>query len=313
MSFKTRHVLTDHSAGIATTFLFLLAGLCGSLIVAYAIAGTRISTAPDQAGLWYKAGPLTSNKFDHCVNPSTRQLFGGIADDTFTYPAGQRTYEFAKGKVADDDGNGVDAAPITVLTKDNIELSVEGVARFTLNTDCLSLRKFHESVGIKFAAHMDGDRTSAGWRSMLRVYLRNSLQRAMNEATQEVSWKDLYNSTAEKKKWETRVNELLPRFVEQSMGGEYFENYSLTIQKPTLPEPLLNALTATQVAIQENAAQEKRNTTVKTELESIRELVKVLGPDAYNVYKAIQDGKIEVMPIPTGSGVVISPSAKVGN
>jgi hypothetical protein len=298
------------TGAVGKLFAFAAIAFTVFLLLAYMVAGTRISTQPDQAGIWFKAGPLSATKFDHCVAPSTKELIGGLADKTYKYPAGQRTYEMAAHQPGQAPGDGApDAGAITVLTKDNIELTVEGVARFTLDTTCGSLQKFHEKIGIKYAAWMDGDKTSDGWRSMLRVYLRASMQRAMNEATQEVNWKDLYNSTAEKTKWENRVNELLPRYVEQAMGDSYFGNYSLTIQKPTLPPKLQEALNDTQVAVEQNNAQGKRNETVATELQSIAKLVNVLGPEGYNVYQAIKDGKIDVMPIPSGSGVVVQPKS----
>lgn len=258
-------------------------------------ANTSISTEPDQQGLWYKAGPFTSTSFDHCVLPGTRQLTGGLADKTFVYPAGQRTYEFAAGSP--------DTGPIVALTKDNIELTTSGVVRFYLTTDCETLQAFHEKIALKESAAMNGGETSEGWHKVLRVYLQASLQRAVNEATQEFNWKELYNDVAVKAKWETKVSELLPRFVQQGMDGEYFQNYSLTIQKPTLPEELVKALQDTQTAIEQNNAQVERNATVQTEAESIKRLVDILGPQGYNTYQAIKDGRMPIYTIPQGSGV----------
>lgn len=285
----------------------------GSAIVAIVLAlvgvvfffnATQINTEPDQQGLWYKAGPFTSTHFDHCVKPGERQLFGGVADKTFVYPAGQRTFEYNNSGTAD-------TGSIVALTKDNVELSTDGVVRFSLTFDCETLKNFHEQIGLKFNAEMKDGTTSDGWRDMLNVYLRASLQRAVNEATQEFNWKELYNDVAVKAKWEAKVSELLPRFVKQGMDGEYFDNYSLTIQKPTLPAELQKALQDTQTAIEQNNAQVERNATIQTEAESIARLVAILGPEGYNVYQAIKDGKISVMPIPSGSSVNLNPANPV--
>jgi regulator of protease activity HflC (stomatin/prohibitin superfamily) len=267
---------------------------------------TSISTEPDQVGLWYKAGPLTSTHFDHCVDPGTRQLFGGLDDNTYTYPAGIRTYEFHS-------GGSQDVAPVKALTKDNLELTVSGVVRFQLNTDCKVLQKFHEQIGLKTNSFMNGDKTSDGWNTMLATFLQQSLQRAVNEATQDFNWKDLYSSTEVKASWEKKVAELLPTYVKQGMGDEYFDNYSLTIQKPELPTALLQALQDTQTAVEQNNAQKQRNTQVETEIQSIAKLVAILGPEGYNTYQAIKDGKINVMPIPQGSSFNVTspvPAAK---
>lgn len=285
-----------------------IAGFVAVAVVLFAIialfTNTSINTEPDQQGIWYKAGPLTSTHFDHCVLPGTRELTGGLADKTFVYPAGQRTFEYR-------DGEGADSGVIVALTKDNVELKTSGVVRFSLTDDCALLQKFHEQIGIKYNAKMDGSKTSDGWREMLNVYLQTSLQRAVNEATQEFNWKELYNDVAVKAAWEKKVSELLPRFVQQSMDGEYFSNYSLTIQKPNLPDDLLKALQDTQTAVEQNNAQKQRNATVETETESIKRLVDILGPEGYNTYQAIKDGKITIYPIPQGSGVIVNGAPEV--
>lgn len=267
------------------------------MLLSYALFGTRISTAPDQAGLWVKGGVFQAKKIDHCVDPSTKELVGGLMDKTYEYPAGQRTYKF--------DAGTADIPAIKSLSDDNVELTLTGVIRFTLDTSCKRLKKFHQNIGIKFAAWMDDDNTSDGWREMLSTYLQPSLKRAMNVATAEVTWKDLYDKNDVRSAWEARVSELLPKYVKQSMGDDYFSNFQITAQKPELPAPLVDALQATQVAVEQNNAQLKRNATVQTELDSIRDLVKVLGPNGYNTYKAIQDGKITVYPIPEGSSVIV--------
>jgi hypothetical protein len=269
-----------------------------ALILSLIVLGnnTSINTAPNEQGLWYKSGPLTSTSFDHCVKPGTRELTGGLADQTFVYPAGQRTYVFS------DNGAG-DTGPIVALTKDNIELTTTGVVRFDLTSDCEVLRQFHEQIALKDKAYITEE--NEGWKKVLQTYLQASLQRAVNEATQEFNWKELYNDVNVKAAWEKKVSELLPRLVKQGMNGEYFANYSLTIQKPTLPADLLKALQDTQTAIEQNNAQKERNAQVQTEAESIKRLVDILGPEGYNTYQAIKDGKISIYPIPQGSGVIV--------
>lgn len=288
-------------------FLKLIGAAIGLALVATLIfLGpnlTSINTQPDQKGLWYKAGPLTSTHFDHCVDPGSRERWKAVADKTFTYPAGQRTFVYG-------DTPNADTTTIVALTKDNVELTTNGVVRFYLTDDCKLLQKFHEQIGLNKAAYMDGDgNLSDGWREVLNIYLKESLQRAVNEATQEFNWKELYNDVKVKADWEKKVSELLPRFVKQGMDGEYFENYSLTIQKPILPPKLQTALQETQTAIEDNNAQKQRNNTVETEAESIKRLVDILGPDGYNTYQALKNGQITVMPIPQGSGIMVAPTA----
>jgi SPFH domain / Band 7 family len=292
---------TSHKPSIALRIVAVVGCLALVFGVIAAIFSTRFSTAPDQAGLHYNAGPLSSTKFADCVEPGTR-VWNGPGDKHYAYPSGQRTFTLG---VAAPDGTTVDSGPLIALTKDNIELSVTGVVSFTLNTDCDTLREFHEKIGLKFEAAMDGNMTSDGWHQMLNVYLQQSLQRAVNDATQDLEWRSLYNDSTVKAAWEESVREALPTYVRQAMGGDYFSNFSITIQKPDLPSDLAEALRATQVAVEQNNAQSKQNERVATELESIAALVAVLGPDGYNTYQAIKDGRIDIYPIPQGSSVIV--------
>lgn len=254
---------------------------------------TRYSTGPDEVALHYSAGPLSSTEFADCIPASTR-VWNGPGDKHYGYPGGQRTFTFSL------DENTADSTPIVALTKDNIELTTSGVVSFELNVNCDTLREFHEKIGLKFF------NSGAGWAGILNTYLQQSLQRAVNDATQDLNWRELYNDPAIKMKWEESVKTKLPTYVRQAMGGDYFQNFTVTIQKPDLPTDLADALRATQVAAEQNNAQKQQNARIETETESIKRLVEILGPDGYNTYQAIKDGRVTVYPIPQGSSVMIN-------
>lgn len=285
-----------------------LFAIVGALVLGgLALTGcSSVSTNPDQVALHYSAGPFSSTKFSDCVDPSTK-AWDGPSDKHFSYPAGQRTYDF-KG-----DGSGADSPALTVVAAGTgkkgadtqVELKQEGTLTFTFNTtDCETLRAFHEKIGLKYGADKAGLK---GLDALLDTYLGGPLQRALSEASQGVDWKTYYSDAKVRNDVETRAVELLPGYVSELAGGEYFSNFSVQLQRPNLPQSLIDALQATQVAIEQNNAQKERNTQVQSELESIRDLVKVLGPDGYNTYQAIKDDKIQIVPIPQGSGVVVNP------
>ena len=201
-------------------------------------------------------------------------------------------------------------------SNDDLELTVEGVVTFTLNPTCEVLREWHERIGLKYEAD-----TPEGWVEMLVTYIGQPLNRALDDATKEYSWRDLYTSAEAKAEWEQKVGELLSVYIaEQSGGGDFFcaPNYpgaedqecgtpQLTIQQPIPPEDVRQALTRAQTAIEETAAQEEENKRVEMELEAIKQLVDVLGPEGYILYEALKDGKIEVVPVPQGGAVNITP------
>ncbi|MER7130459.1 SPFH domain-containing protein [Streptosporangium saharense] len=274
---------------------------------------SRVSTQPDEMVLHYAGGLFEPIKFERCINPSSGATLLGPGDTPYSYPFGQRTFDFSDAKDAE-------SRPLSVVSKDNVEMTVSGVATFTLNTDCRTLQRFHEKIGLKFRAYYE-DGESEGWKRMLNLYMRVPLDRAMDAASQEFEWRGLFNDPKVKQAWEARVGVLARQFIEETGGADYFcnPNYtgsggcgdiSLTIQKPEPPEALVNALADEQAAKTENIAQAQRNAKVRTELESIKDLVKVLGPQGAVLWQAIQKGQVSVVPIPQGSNLNINPSAR---
>ena len=270
--------------------------------VAALTACSSASPAPDQEAVRYDSPPFQGTSFAKCVQPGGYDMAAPwTGADFYAYPAGQRTYQFTG------DGKNADAPAFTANTQDGVEMTVSGVVAFRLTDDCDRLREFHERIGLKDAAYITDD--GAGWAKVLNKFLGSSIQRAVNDATQGRAWRALYADPKVKGEWEQQVKTLLPKYVEQAAGGPYFDQFSVTIQKPEIPADLSDALRATQVAVEQTAAQQKRNEQVTSELESIKALVAVLGPEGYNTYSAIKSGKIQVLPVPAGSPVLVQPKA----
>ncbi|MFC4529554.1 SPFH domain-containing protein [Sphaerisporangium dianthi] len=275
---------------------------------------TKVSTAPDEVRLHYAGGPFEAIKFVKCINPSSGATYLGPGDTSYSYPFGQRTFDFSGSPDAE-------SKPISIVSKDNVEMEVAGSATFTLNTSCETLRRFHEKIGLKYVAYFEGSQSSDGWRRMLNFYFKQPLDRAMDAASQEFEWKKLFNDPDAKQQWEARVGQLARQFIKETAGADYFcqPNFGgtgdcgdvvLTIQKPEPPQTLIDALAAEQSAKQQNLAQQQINTKVKTELESIKDLVKVLGPQGAILWKAIQDGRVQVVPVPQNGSINITPQSR---
>lgn len=262
-------------------------------LAALALTGCSITTPePDQVGISYDSGPLSDTTFQGCIDPGVRDVSGPF-DTGYVYPAGQRSYEFS-------DAPNAEAKPLSVVSKDNTELTVPGVATFTLTTDCKTLQRFHEQLGLKFRAFED-----AGWLKLLGVYVRQPLDRALDAASKEFEWKRLYTGT-DKQAWEERVKQLIPQFIKEQGGEGYFTGFSVTLQQPQPPQGVRDALASAQQAIEENNAQKNKNERVKTELQSIKELVDVLGWQGYIQLKAIEKGNVQYV-LPSGNSVAVPP------
>lgn len=266
--------------------------LLGAIAVFGLSACSVVQTEPDQQAIRYSDPFFGAKSFKECFDASSYDI-ASPTNTNYIYPAGQRVYN----------ANGTDGDFFSVTTKDGVTLSVEAAVRFELTSDCDTLRQFHEKIGLKTEAFTD-----TGWATVLNNYFRSPLNRALTDATQGMNWQDIYSNPESKASWEKEVQKLLPQYINQAVGGSYFEIQGVTLQKPTLPPELENALKDAEVAAQQARAQEQRNSQVTSELESIRELVDVLGADGYNVYQAIKDGKVSILPIPQGTNITIPTS-----
>ena len=272
--------------------------LTAAALLAVALTGCSITTPePDQKGIVYDAGMFSDTTFQNCINPGSRDM-SGWGDQGFVYPNGQRTFEFA-------DKRDAESRPLTVVSKDNLEMTVSGVATFSLTTDCATLRKFHEQIGLKFKAYED-----AGWNRMLGVYIGQPLDRAMDAAAKEYGWKDLFSNPAIKQQWEQSVATYAAQFIKEQGGAGFFGGFSVTLQQPQPPQGVRDALASAQQAVEENAAQKNKNEKSKTELESIKALVEVLGPQGAVMWQAVKDGRVQIV---VSDGGAISVTPKGGN
>lgn len=275
---------------------------------------SSISTQPDEVGVHYANGVATSIAFKNCVGRGT-QNWDSPGDDHYKYPAGQRTFKFNNDK--DRESN-----PFVVTSKDNIRMTVDGILRFNLNTDCKVLRSFHENIGRKYTAYDDdNDTTSVGWKNMLNDYLGTAQQRALQLSASQFNWQDLYLNQTVRNEFESAVAAALPKYVTGLAGTsgdpkeEYFQNFSLTLQQPQPPQALLDQIQAQQVAAQSVNTVNAQKAATDARVKQIEELVKVLGPYGYILYMNQQnctDGDSstqcsQVLPVPAGSNINVTP------
>lgn len=287
--------------------IFVILALVVGLFALIFVRPSTASTGPDQVALHYKGGAFTSKRFSDCIAPSNR-VFDGPGDGHFAYPASQTNFVF-------DAGEG-DGGPITFVTKDGIEMTVEGVANFLLNTSCEpltigdvryeggALQRFHELIGNRYAAYMteDGFR-SDGWRQMLAIYIARPLDTAIDRAGQGYTYAELYTDPAKKAAWESSVLDQLPGLVDRQTDGDtqFFLNFAITLQKPEPPQSIKDELIKQQAAVAAaKAAQaeaEAREAAAlaqveveKAEAKKIQARVDVLGQLGFLQQYAIDNG-----------------------
>lgn len=286
-------------------------GILGAAIAVALVATgcSSVSTGPDQVALHYEGGSFSSKSFKECVPVSSRQ-YDGPGDMHYAYPASQRNFVFG--------GPQQDGEVITFVTKDGIEMSVSGVVNFLLETKCDTLRKFHELIGNRYGAYMDGDSTGPGWLQVLNIYIYRPLDTAIDRAGQNYTYLELYNDPNIKSQWEKAVLDSLPGLIDRQTDGDedFFTNFAVTLQKPSPPNAIKEALVAQQEAVARAKAAEAeaaarttaaiaQKAVAAAEAAKVEERIKVLGLDGYLKELAIEKG---INPYqPSGAGVLVGP------
>lgn len=280
----------------------------GAVTVLVTGTACSVSTQPDQVALAYNDGPFSPRTFDKCVPVSKREV-QGPNDVAFAYPANQRTLSFTGEQ-------GSDRGSFSVVSKDGVELQFPGNLQFLLNTDCDTLRAFHEKIGNRYKSYFEGDE-SEGWVSkVLPLYVAQPLQTALAGAASQYNWRELYNDPSVRVKVQESVTQNLPRVVNDQTEGEqeFFQGFVLTLQVPKPPDALRDAITNEQTVVaQANAkaaqagaqiAQAVAETRVAEE-EAKKKAAQIAGfpdPDSYLKEKAIDKNLNPYQPVIVAPG-----------
>lgn len=270
---------------------------------------SSVSTAADQVALHYKGGSMSSKTFEKCV-PNSKKEWDGPGDSHFSYPASQRVYD-ATGT------EGAESQPFTVVSEDNAELQVPVTVTFTLITECQTLREFHERLGNRYGAYMDGDDTTDGWVRMLNLVIGKPLDTTLDRIAQEYTWRELWNDPTAKTAIESEINADLAALVERQAGGVYFEGFSALIQKPDpINAGLKDAIAQEQTSVAKSKAQEAQAKADEAralaeiavaEAEASKRKAEIAGYGSVENYlkaKALEKG---INPWqPSGSGVLVN-------
>jgi hypothetical protein len=286
--------------------------LAAAAVATVFVAGCSIAnTTASEVALQYGAGPFDGRAFVQCVPAGTRKV-NDVNDDHFYYPVGQRDFSF-------DSGQGSDSPPITSTTSDAQEISVSGTVKFTLNTSCEKftdptgkewpggkLQMFHELIAAKYdvAPTDGGQQMRDGWKLLLRNYVGAALDRATDNESLKYGWQQLYTDTKAKAAWERDVLAQLPEILKSlTQGVDLITINSVLLQKPGIQPGLVSGLTDKQAASLRNEAAEVDKQAAANFPGGLA------GYQAYQqqqaINQAIKDGKVQVIPIPQGSPVIV--------
>jgi hypothetical protein len=294
--------------------------MLGGLVAFATITACSVATPdPSQMALEYTGGPFSSQNFDQCVNPGVRHVDWPNNSIDY-YPVGQRTWDF---KV----GPGAEAPPIKISTKNQTELYVSGSVTFTWDDSCTPFseyrtdangkrilvhewpgglaQRFHDTIGrhTGAAASDGGEPQPEGWNDDVSLYVGGPLTIAMNNASLNFNWEQLYNNNADKAEWQRQVEAQLQNLIDQKTGARHFIINQVQLGKPELPDQL-------RTELENNQAANIRKTTADIDKSAASTFPGgIAGYTAYQlqlaIAKAVGNGQVKVIPVPTGSIVSV--------
>lgn len=238
------------------------------LLVAVALLGlltgcASASNPADLKSVHYSGGSTQAKKFKDCLDPSERSGFDP-GDKFYAYPVRQIVYNASQ-----DDGS--ERGRFSVVSEDNAELYVPVQLTFRLDTECDTLRAFHEAIGSRYKAYIEGnDKTSAdypeGWISLLNDVIGKPLDTTLDRVAQQYPWREVWNDPQVKAEMETAVTENIETLVNRQAGGDFFTDFTVLISKPDpVDQQLVDAIAAEQAGIaQANAAKAKAEADAET-------------------------------------------------
>jgi hypothetical protein len=279
-------------------------------VVACAIPATACSVAtPDtsQAALHYSAGPFSSQTFENCVTPGTRQVNG--ASD-FYYPNGRRTLDFTGGP-------GSELQPLKVTTRNaegTTEVTIRGVVTFSLNTDCQPwvdddgrryqggvFQAFHDRIGRANNAFAKdgGDPQPDSWTNIVTLYVGGATEKALDNEGLAYDFMQLKNDAKLINELQTRAEKLLPDLLNTQAGGPFFVIHNIQIQSVDIPDGLRQAQEQAQAA-------KLRETATQVDTRAAKDYPGgVIGYDQHQLTAAIIKALNEGRGIPVPYGTVI--------
>ena len=124
-------------------------------------------------------------------------------DDYPLFPTSEREWD-ATGQT------GSDCKDFTSVTKDKVVMDIPVTVRFTLKTDCPTLKKFYTSYARRYGAHFDSDGTyNDQWETLLRKLVADPSDQTLDRIVQQYNWQNVWNDPKTKTDIEQQLNAAL--------------------------------------------------------------------------------------------------------
>lgn len=229
-----------------------------ALVVVLAIVGAvglsscGYNIPPNMVAIHVTAGPFESKKVVGCVNPSERKFWTN--DDYPLFPTSEREWD-ATGQT------GSDSKPFQSVTSDNVVMDIPITIRFTLRTDCTTLKAFYIKYAQRYGAKFYDDGTyNDQWETLLRKLVADPGDQTLDRIIQGYKWRDVWNSPDTRAQIEQQMNTALnsdSSLMVQTAKGSYFEGVSVLIGGPRPDNPQLAEAVAQEQTLVAQADSER--------------------------------------------------------
>lgn len=216
-----------------------------------ACGGVNLSST--QTALHYSGGAVQAQKFKDCVKPSSRDNFAP-GDKFYTYQTDLRSFAATGGDKAE-------SGPIEVLSKEKEVVRIPVTVAFNLKTDCKTLRDFHDTIGAKYSAYNnDKGVPGDGWRDLLNYAIGAPLNTTLDSLSEKQTFNDLIGNEEVRRALETAIDKNLPDQISKRTGSkQFFENFEIQVQKPSLAnQAILDAIAGQNAAVEQGRAAEAK-------------------------------------------------------
>src|SRR4051812_21582554 len=140
------------------------------------------SVPSDMVAVHVGAGPLEASKIKgDCIPSSTRGYFTN--DDYEYFPTSEREWDATGQK-------GSDGPRFESVTHDNVQMEIPVTVRFTLDTECDTLKDFYTRYARRYNVHFNNDGTyNDEWVVLLRKLVADPADATLDRIIQDYDWR----------------------------------------------------------------------------------------------------------------------------
>lgn len=215
------------------------------------------SLSSTQTALHFGGGAVQAQEFKECLKPSGRDNFAP-GDKFYVYQTDTRSYDATGGERAE-------SGPIEVLSSEKEVVRIPVTVSFNLKTDCKTLLDFHNTVGAKDwhegkGAYNDGDSPGEGWRNFLHHAVGAPLNTTLDALSEKQTFNALIGQDEVRNGLETEIANTLPAQIAKRTGGkQFFENFQVQVNKPSLAnQAILDAISGQNAAVEQGKQAEAK-------------------------------------------------------